>query len=311
MKEKFNLASSTEGDLLPKAIVSDILPINGKELSCAVLDDDNHTRVISASAVFEALGRPRKGQNNRVEVDNFQLPPFVASQNLSPFINADLMKILKQVEYLDGTKKVKGYDARILPKLCSLYLTVRREKKLLASQEQFAINAEILQSALSEIGIVSLIDEATGFQYTRKFNALRLLLEQYVNEGMQKWVKRFPDEFFIELDKIYNNPKTTSRTRPRYYGGFINQYIYDPIERGFVKEELDKLNITDSGKRKARFHQWLTEFGNQQLTFKIGGVLSILKISPNLEKFKEHMRLQQGLSINPSLFDADYNPLAK
>ncbi len=212
--------------LLPKAIVSDILPINGKELFCAVLDDDNHTRVISASAVFEALDRPRKGQNNRVEVDNFQLPPFIASNNLRPFISDDLMEILK-----------------------------------------------------------------------------------YVNEGIQKWIKRFPDDFFIELDKIYNNPKTTSRTRPRYYGGFINQYIYEPIERGYLKEELNKLNIKADGKR--RFHQWLTEFGSQQLTLQIGGVLSILKISPNLEKFKEHMRLQQGLSINPSLFDSDYNPSAR
>jgi len=295
---------------LPKAIVSDILAINGKKLNCAVLDDNEHTRVISASAVFEALDRPRKGQNSRVEIDNFQLPPFIASQNLRPFIGDDLMVMLKQVEYIDGTKIVKGYNARILPKLCSLYLKVRREKKLLASQEKLAENAEILQDALSEIGIVSLIDEATGFQYSRKYNALRLLLEQYLNEGIAKWAKRFPDDFFVQLDKIYNNPETTSRTRPKYYGSFINRYIYEPIEKGYVKRELNKLNITDEGKRRARFHQWLTEFGNQQLTLQIGGVLSILRISPNLEKFKEHMRRQQGLSINPSLFDSDYNPLA-
>lgn len=287
----------------PKAVVSAPLKIGDTELTCAVLNDQNNTRVISTSAIFEAFDRPRKGQNKRLEIDNFQIPPFLAAKNLQPFINSELITILKQVEYQDGTKLVKGYDARILPKLCSLYLEARRENKLLASQENFAIRAEILQSALSEIGIVALVDEATGFQHSRKYDALRLLLEQYINDGMQRWVRRFPDKFFEELDKIYDNPTTTSRTRPQYYGKFINTYIYNPIEEGYVKEELDKLNINADGSRKARFHQWLTEFGTNQLTIQIGRVMALLEISPNLAKFKENIRRQQGLSIQPSLFD--------
>jgi hypothetical protein len=120
---------------------------------------------------------------------------------------------------------------------------------------------------------------------------------------MQKWVRRFPDKFFEELDKIYDNPKTTSRTRPQYYGKFINTYIYNPIEEGYVKEKLDELNITSEGKRKARFHQWLTEFGANQLTIQIGRVMALLEISPNLSRFKDNIRRQQGLSIQPSLFE--------
>jgi len=287
----------------PKAVVSAPLKIGDTELVCAVLDDENNTRIISTSAIFEAFDRPRKGQNKRLEIDDFQVPPFLAAKNLQPFINAELINILKQVEYQDGVKITKGYDARILPKLCSLYLEARRENKLLASQENFAIRAEILQSALSEIGIVALVDEATGFQYSRKYDALRLLLEQYINDGIQKWVRRFPDKFFEELDKIYDNPKTTSRTRPQYYGKFINTYIYNPIEKGYLKEKLDELNITPEGKRKARFHQWLTEFGANQLTIQIGRVMALLEISPNLSNFKDNIRRQQGLSIQPSLFE--------
>lgn len=45
------------------------------------------------------------------------------------------------------------------------------------------------------------------------------------------------------------------RPRPRYYGRFINRYVYDLIEHGYVKAELNKLNITDEGKRRARFYQ--------------------------------------------------------
>ena len=287
-----------------KAIVSAPLKIGDTELLCAVLDDEKNTRIISASAVFEAFERPRKGQNKRLEIDSFLVPPFLAAKNLEPYMNQDLLQILQQVEYLDGTKKVKGYDARILPKICSLYLEARRDKNVLtSSQEKLAIRAEILQSALSEIGIVALVDEATGFQYSRKYDALRLLLEQYINDGIQKWIKRFPDDFFILLDKIYVNPATSSRNRPQYYGKFINKYIYEPIEKGYVKEKLDELNINDNNIRKARFHQWLTDFGVNQLTLQIGRVMAILEISTNLDKFKENIRKQQGLTIQPKLFE--------
>ncbi|ASC92440.1 P63C domain-containing protein [Sulfurospirillum diekertiae] len=288
----------------PKAIVSAPLKIGDTELLCAVLDDEKNTRIISASAVFGAFERPRKGQNKRLEIDSFLVPPFLAAKNLEPYMNQDLLKILQQVEYLDGTKKVKGYDARILPKICSLYLEARRDKNVLtSSQEKFAIRAEILQSAFSEVGIVALVDEATGFQHSRKYDALRLLLEQYINDGIQKWVKRFPDEFFLLLDKIYVNPATSSRNRPKYYGKFINKYIYEPIERGYLKSKLDELNINDDKTRKARFHQWLTDFGASQLTLQLGKVMSMLEFSPNLDKFKENIRRQQGLTIQPKLFE--------
>ncbi|WP_238099251.1 P63C domain-containing protein [Sulfurospirillum diekertiae] len=120
---------------------------------------------------------------------------------------------------------------------------------------------------------------------------------------MQKWVKRFPDEFFLLLDKIYVNPATSSRNRPKYYGKFINKYIYEPIERGYLKSKLDELNINDDKTRKARFHQWLTDFGASQLTLQLGKVMSMLEFSPNLDKFKENIRRQQGLTIQPKLFE--------
>jgi len=287
----------------PKAIVSAPLKIGDTELVCVVLNDQNNTRLINANAIFEAFDRPRKGQNNRLEIDNIPIPPFLAAKNLEPFIGKDLLTILQQVEYIDGTKKSKGYDARILPKLCSLYLEARRNGKLTSSQEDIAIRAEILQSALSEIGIVALVDEATGFQHSRQYDALRLLLAQYINDGIQKWLKRFPDDFFIQLDKIYNNPITTSRTRPQYYGVFINKYIYEPIEKGYLKAKLNELNINPDDTRKARFHQWLTEFGVNQLTLQIGRVMAILEISSDLETFKNNIRRQQGLHIQPKLFD--------
>ena len=154
------------------------------------------------------------------------------------------------------------------------------------------------------MGVVALIDEVTGFQIERKYDALRILLNQYIADGIQQWTKRFPDQFFSELDRLYDNPKTISRSRPRYYGKFINTYIYDPIERGFVKKELDKLNIRDDNIRKARFHQWLSGFGVNQLQMQIGRVMATMELSSNRRKFKYNFSKQSGVGfIQQELFE--------
>lgn len=294
---------------LQKALLKGALPIGGVELNCAVLQDG--TRIISRNSVFKAFSRQKRGLSKErqekaifdTEQGVLQLPSFIASDSIKPFINKDLIGVLQPVEYLDGSKKSAGYKAEILPELCNLYLTLRREGAISKQQEHLAVQAEILLSSFAKVGIAALIDEATGFQYDREYNALRILLQQYIEEGIQKWVKRFPDKFFQEMDRLYKNPRNKTTKRPQYYGKFINKYIYEPLEHGYVKQELNKKNINDEGKRKAKFHQWLTEFGLNQLTLQMGRVLGIMEISPNLRRFKDNAARQSGLSVQLMLFD--------
>lgn len=293
----------TEKNKTPKALYKGKLPIGGLELECAVLDDG--TRVLTQAAVFKAFERPRKGMNSRLEIDGTRIPPFLAAKNLTPVISKDILEWTTPVNYKDGSQERSGYRAELLPVMCELYLKARRENILTTSQLRFAELSEILLASFAKVGIIALIDEATGFQLDRKHDALRILLEQYIAEGLQKWVKKFPDEFFTQLDRLYKNEKTTSRTRPKYYGNFINTYIYEPIENGYVKQELDKKNIKDNGKRKARFHQWLTDFGNSQLALQIGRVMGVMEISTNIRSFKEKIARQKQLAIQPELFDTE------
>lgn len=285
----------------PKALYQGFLPIGDIELDCAVLDDG--TRVLSATSIFTAFGRSRKGQNKRLEIDGTNLPPFIAAKNLEQFIDQALLDRIKVISYKDGNRIKTGYQASLLPKICEVYLTARRTIDLPESQKKVANQAEILLTALAQVGIDALIDEATGFQKDRKHDALRLLLAKYISEGLQKWIHTFPDAFFAELDKLYGNEPTTSRSRPQYYGHFINKYVYEPIEYGYVKKELDKLNITDTGKRRARFHQWLNENGRSMLNHQIGRVQMLMEICPNIEQFRHAAEKQKKISIAPYLFD--------
>lgn len=174
---------------LPKALYKGVLPIAGSDLDCVVLNDGR--RIITATAIFDAFDRARKGMNDRLEINGTKIPPFLAAKNLEPYVTKDVLERTKLIEYQDGTSKKTGYVATLIPKMCEVYLSARRNNDLIATQQKLAIKAELLLSALAQVGIDALVDEATGYQYDRKHDALRILLNQYVAEGMQKWMKMF------------------------------------------------------------------------------------------------------------------------
>lgn len=290
------------------ALYSGVLPIGDVELDCAVLEDG--TRVLSERAVHRAFGSKRGGSHwKRMKANEggANLPSFLSATNLAPFIPTPLAEQLAEpVRYrvAAGGSVANGMKAELLPDICGVWLAARREDgALLPSQLHLARQAEVLMEAFAKVGIIALVDEATGFQLDRKHDALRLLLNKYIAEGLQKWLHTFPDSFFAELDRLYGNPKTSPRSRPQYYGGFINRYVYDPIENGYVKVELDELNITDEGKRRARFHQWLTDDGRTILIRQIGRVEGIMEMCTDIEHFKQVAKRQRSITVAPYLFD--------
>ena len=187
--------------------------------------------------------------------------------------------------------------------VCEVFLQAKDANVLPKNQEHIAAKSQMLVRALAQVGIIALVDEATGYQFDRSHEALRILLSKYIAEGLQKWLRNFPDSFFVQLDRFYHNEPTTPRGRPQYYGHFINKYVYDPLENGYVKTELNKLNITDEGKRKARFHQWLSEEGRNMLIHQIGRVQGLMEMCTDIDGFKSTAKRQKNVSIAPYLFD--------
>jgi len=287
---------------IQKALYSGKLEIGNSELFCYVLDDG--TRLLSATSVFTAFGRSRKGRRSekdksyiRVGGEQTELPPFLPANliksqenNQNKLYFNEISSILgwaEEIHFYDGGVKKTGYKSQLLIEICNLYINARKYNSLLQSQVEASRCAEVLLQAFAKVGLDGLIDEATGYNKDPKYEGLRILLNQYIAEGLQKWTKTFPDKFFEKLDKLYLNEKTASRNRPMYYGHFINSYIYEPIEKGFVKQELDKLNVKDDGTRKAIFHQWLTEKGKHELILQIGQVMGLMQASTTLRKFRD------------------------
>lgn len=101
------------------------------------------------------------------------MPLFLAPRQLKPFISQELLDgPLKPIDYVDGDRVVRGYDASILVAVCGVWLEARKQGALQKQQLGKAQAAEALTLALADTGVVALIDEATGYQDERARDAL-------------------------------------------------------------------------------------------------------------------------------------------
>ncbi len=268
---------------VPLATHSGVLDLSGTRFECAVLADT--TRVIKQGDIMNALGRHvssgRRGD----------LPPFLEAANLTEFISSRLRSDLSGIEFrASGQRAIsRGYKASILVDVCEVFLAARASGtvKLSKAQEGYAIRAEILMRSLAKLGIDALVDEATGYEKTRERGELQRLLAEYVEESFRPWVKRFPDDFFAQVLRIYGH-KANGQRRPQFVGKFINEYVYGQLPEG-VLDELQRVNpTTGAGKRARTHHQHLTEgTGNVHLDRQIVAVTTLLAISDTANDFKE------------------------
>jgi hypothetical protein len=263
------------------------LVIGDRRIDCAVLDDK--TRVLSQGTVLTALGRvPDKARRGD---PGARRAPFLSASNLQPFIPADLRDLDVPIRYrLPGNSaRMVGYRAEILPKVCGVYLDARDAGVLTHNQRSTARAAEILIRGLAEVGIIALVDEATGYQEVRARRELEQILEAYVHAEFRPWVKLFPDEFFREIYRLqgWEYRAGTSKRTP-HVGKLINQYVYDQLPAG-VHAELRRLNPTDdNGRRKRKHHQHLTaDTGHPHLDKQIAAVTMLMRIARSRTEFAD------------------------
>lgn len=150
-------------------------------VDCYVLDTKQ--RVISLRAMVKAIAN----------ADSGDLAKFIGVSALKPFINKDLV-LAELIEFsIPGTQfKGLGLTTEHFETICRGYVqALHKGAPLTDRQREIAIQCAVLTSGLTRTGLDALIDEATGYQYDRKHDALRILLNQYVAEGMQKWMKMF------------------------------------------------------------------------------------------------------------------------
>jgi hypothetical protein len=170
----------------------------------------------------------------------------------------------------------------LLLDICDAYLRAREANKLEPHQEIIAKQAEIITRACAKVGIVALIDEATGYEAFKKKRDLQLKLQAFIAEDLQEWARMFPDEFWFELARL-EGIHYSARSRPLRWGKYIMAFVYDAID-GDIGEKLRQINPDPHFQQN--HHQWLKEFGRQKVHDQIERVITIMKLCDNMDDFR-------------------------
>jgi hypothetical protein len=209
-----------------------------------------------------------------------RLAKFVATKSINPFISNELAEVIKNPIIFQSPTggRAYGYEATILADLCDAVLEARKHNALHYQQEHIAERCESLVRAFAKVGIIALVDEATGYQDVRDRVALQKILDKYLSADKAKWAKTFPDEFYKKLFRVRGLPyDPTSVKRPGFIGHDTNNLIYDRMSPGILKK-LQELNPkAEAGRRKDKHHQFFTrDYGLPELRDHIKNVMFLL-----------------------------------
>ena len=255
------------------------LIISGVEIPCYVLEDE--TRVFSQRGFFSALGLSRVSVKTE---GGSKIPRFAATESINPLIDKDLgVALSSPILFKSPVGGIAhGYPATILPEICKVVLEARRQGVLHRQQQTLAERCQILIEGLATVGVIALVDEATGYQRIREERALAKILEKYIAEELQPWTKTFPIEFYEELCRLKGWPNILSVKRPSVIGKYTNEFVYERLAPGVLKELREKNPRLSKGYRAKKHHQWLTpDLGHPKLKEHLAAVIALMRASPN------------------------------
>ena len=281
--------------LLPKVKHKGHLVFGDIEIPCAVIDGG--IRVLSANGIEMSFFNVRPNAKTRKKVVDVvvggvpaQLPYFMAKKELLPFIFNRLADgtFLIPIKYKDGKKHEIGYRAELLTALCSAWSDAESKGALTKENNKRAASVALkILTALANIGIISLIDEVTGYQHFREKNDLQKLLSKYLAEERLEWAKMFPDIFYKHIYRLKGWEWGKTNKRTPLIGKITNQIVYEKLPDG-VLEELRRVNppVGLLKNRMHRHHQFLsTDVGQKDLTKHLVTLIALMKASDTWDEF--------------------------
>jgi hypothetical protein len=276
------LPDSPPGPTTPMARWAGVLVIGEHEMPCYVLDDGR--RLISRNAATSSL--TGRGSGN--------LESYISIGPLQPFLPPDFADQL--IEFtLEGVKNktVRGITAESFLDLCTAYVRALESGALQsARQNQIAAQAAVLSAACAKTGLIALIDEATGYQYERAEDALRMKLKVFLEDEMRKWEKTFPDQLWEEFGRLTNYKGATNSQRPKYWGKLVMELVYDYLD----KDVADWLRDNTPKPRKGQnYHQWMSsQYGLKRLSEHLWMLIGMAAACETIPELKQRMAERFG-----------------
>lgn len=262
---------------IPTATHVGVLDIGEFPINCYVLQDGR--RVLSGRTVTKAMGLTGRATGMERLLSK-SLLPYLSNKAIAAIKNPIVFKTKVGFRPL-------GYEAWLLPELCYAVIEADKNRTLTVQQSHMVIIAMSLAKAFSTVGIVALVDEATGYQEVRDRNALQEILRRYISADLLEWAKRFPDEFYKELFRLRGwswNSLTTKR--PGVVGKLTADIVYQRIAPGVLAMLRSKTPRNAKGHAKNKYHQFLTnEVGVPELDKHLHAILAFMRVSSSWPQF--------------------------
>jgi hypothetical protein len=239
-----------------------------------------------------------------------QLAEYFKVKALQPHLPADLLpaesgQIPALFKFDTGgesfAKYAQGIRVERFNDICRAYsnalldhhLSAHDPTKIALTQRQLEIAYRAIRflQAASDTGLVALVDEATGYQYERAEDALRLKMKLYLEDDMRKWEKTFPDQLWVEFGRL-TNWKGSVHHRPKYWGKLVMELVYgylDPDVAAWLKENAPK---PQGGKN---YHQWLSgQYGLKRLIEHIYFLIGMSAACNSMSELRRKMAEKFG-----------------
>ncbi|WP_414486332.1 P63C domain-containing protein [Stenotrophomonas maltophilia] len=311
---KQGAAAKKEAANLPKATHGSAdrpLRIGEVEIPCYVLEDG--TRVLSqrglVSGIGMSLGSSRSGDARHIVL--------FESEAMKSHVSSDLLAMLRNpIKFRPphGGATAFGYPATILADVCEAVLSARVFGDLPPRLAHIAEQCEILVRGFARVGVIALVDEATGYQKERARDALAQILEAFVAKELQPYVKTFPADYYEHMFRLRGLPYPPEKAqyKPQYFGVLTNDIVYKRLAPGLLSELKSQAAKDD---KKGKLHQRLTSsIGHPKLREHLASVVTVMKLSRDYEDFTAkldivHPRYQETMALDlPTVGAEDESP---
>lgn len=292
-KEISEMAARAKAELkaLPKATHGSAdhpLKFGEIEIQCYVLEDGK--RVIVQRAMQTGIGMSTSGGSGGAQ----RLAQFIEGLAEKGIDCKDLaVRIRNPILFRPPGlgKPAYGYEATLLADVCDAVLAARQQPGVLMPQQMhYAMACETLVRGFARVGIIALVDEATGYQKDRAKDALAQILEAFVAKELQPYVRTFPADYYEQLFRLYGYqypPVGNKSWRPQFFGKITNEVVYNRLAPELLPE-LKK--AASKAERKSKLHQWLTqEIGHPKLREHLSSIVTIQKLSKTPQDFMQNV----------------------
>jgi hypothetical protein len=277
-------ANNTKDNSLPIARWPGILTMGSKEIPCYVLDDGR--RIISRNAATGFLTEERGGGN---------LENYLKVESLRGFVPSGFRDEMIEF-FIPGTSvpntTTRGISAESFIEICQAYVSAFESKALTTDrQKEIAIKAAMFLAACAKVGLIAMIDEATGYQYERASDALQIKLKLFLAEEMRKWDKTFPDQLWEQFGRL-TNWTGGIHSRPKYWGNLVMELIYEYLDADVAQWLRENAPKPLKGQN---YHQWMSEqYGLKRLIEHIWKVVGIASTCSDIKELKHKMEELYG-----------------